>query len=166
MAKSAAAQIFQGGLESFPIRIRAQYRRITTTTPSPTRGGLGWGAVLRLFNCREVKGVPSFRTWFGIARLMLISLALATLWKTRHFSQNQRFWKKQSNKFRVTKNCRVGKVKRFPPLDCGEMGILEFQDGLESLPIRIRTQYRRIAATAPSPTRGGLGWGAVLGLFD
>ncbi len=28
---------------------------------------------------------------------------LATLWKTRHFSQNQRFWKKQSNKFRVTK---------------------------------------------------------------
>ena len=29
--------------------------------------------------------------------------ALATLWETRHFSQNQRFWKKQSNKFRVTK---------------------------------------------------------------
>ena len=57
--------------------------------------------------------------------------------------------------FRVTKNCRVGKVKRFPPPDCAKMGILGFQSCLESLPSRIRTQYWRIATTAPTPSWGG-----------
>ena len=65
-------------------------------------------------------------------------------------------------KFRVTKNCRVGKVKRFPPPDCAKMGILGFQSCLESLPSRIRTQYGHITTTAPSPTREGLGWGTVI----
>ena len=46
------------------------------------------------------------------------------------------------------------------------MGIFGFQSGLESLPTRIRTQYWRIATTAPSPTRGGEGRGTVLRLFN
>ena len=62
-----------------------------TFTPSPTRTlpskrlsivcerGLGWGAVLRLFNCRVIKGVLSFRIYFGIARLKSVITALATL---------------------------------------------------------------------------------------
>ena len=43
--------------------------------------------------------------------------------------------------FRVTKNCRVGKVKRFPPQDCAKMEIFGFKDGLGSFPVRIRTKY-------------------------
>ena len=43
------------------------------------REGPWWGAVLRLFNCKVIKGVLSFRIYFGIARMKLIITALATL---------------------------------------------------------------------------------------
>ena len=62
---------------------------------------------MRLFNCWVTKSVPSFRTCFGIARLKSLITALAAL-----------------NQVQGDKNCRVGKVKRFPPQDCEKMGIL------------------------------------------